>query len=146
MAGAQQQLSPELQADVQQASARVTGAAETSVARPGERIVNMHYVLVQSYLDEKTARQACDFLNNNGVPCTIERGIRGWRPDFYEVVGLQGFARASGTQYTEYRQRIIHLSAMFTKVRFKRFMPQAIKWMGDSAGDHGSTDRPSIDR
>ena len=67
--------------------------AATSLAQPGARIVNIHYVLMQSYFEEKTADKARDFLAKNGIPCTIERGVKGWRADFYQVIGLQGFTR-----------------------------------------------------
>jgi len=123
-------LSPEMLADVQQASSKTPPSAVTSnlLAQPGARIVNMHYVLMQSYFEEKDAIDARDYLSKNGIPCTIERHVKGWRPDLYLVVGLQGFARASGSEYLKYRNSIIELGAKFSKSKFKRFQPQAIKW------------------
>jgi hypothetical protein len=127
-------LSPEMAADVQAAGQQPDAqpAAERTIstlAAPGKRIVNMHYVLMQSYFEQKTAQDACDFLTQAGIPCTIERGIKGWRPDFYQVIGLQGFARASGPQYLAYRQKVEELGLKFSpKSRYKRFQPQAIKW------------------
>jgi hypothetical protein len=123
-------LSPEMMADEQQASQK-TGptAAQSNLAQPGQRVVNMHYVLMQSYFEEKTAQEARDFLARNGIPCTIERGVKGWRPDFFQVIGLQGFARASGPQYLAYRQHVEDLGERFSpRSRYKRFQPQAIKW------------------
>jgi len=122
-------LSPEMQADVQQADAKIAPApAVANLAQPGERVVNMHYVLMQSYFEEKTADEARDFLIANGIACTIERGVKGWRPDFYQVIGLQGFTRASGEEYLAYRRRIEELGVQFSKSRYKRFQPEAIKW------------------
>ncbi|HEX4054408.1 MAG TPA: hypothetical protein VHX86_09090 [Tepidisphaeraceae bacterium] len=121
-------LSPEMAADVMQAGEKVPES--DPIAKPGARIVNMHYVLVQSYFDEKTANEARDFLNQNGIACTIERGVKGWRKDFYQIIGLQGFAHPSGAEYVAYRHRIEELSAKFSKNprSYKRFQPLAIKW------------------
>jgi hypothetical protein len=100
-----------------------------AVLPPAPRQVNLNYVLVQSYGDERTADEARDFLNKNGIPCTIERGVKNWRKDFYLVVGLQGFARISGPDYAAYRTRIESLSAQFAAhSSYRGFAPQAVKW------------------
>lgn len=125
----QNSLSPEMQADVQQAADKTAPSpAAANLAQPGARIVNMHYVLMQSYFEEKTADQARDYLTQNGIPCTIERGVKGWRADFYQVIGLQGFARPSGAEYLAYRDRVVELGQKFSKSKYKRFQPEAIKW------------------
>jgi hypothetical protein len=126
----QNPLSPEMQADVQQANDKAAPSPMTAnLAQPGARIVNMHYVLMQSYFEEKTADEARDFLIKKGIPCTIERGVKGWRADFYQVIGLQGFGRPSGAEYIAYRDRIVTLGQEFSpKSRYKRFQPEAIKW------------------
>jgi len=117
--------SPEAASDAIQAS----DAAPANLAQPGQRVVNMHYVLMQSYFEQKTAEEARDFLNQNGIACTIERGVKGWRPDFYQVIVLQGFLRPSGPEYLAYRHRVEELGLQFSpKSRYKRFVPQAIKW------------------
>ncbi len=105
-------------------------AQAQSAAAPGAaRQVNMNYVLVQSYGDEKTANEARDFLNANGVPCTIERDIPGWRKDFYLVVGLDPFTRTSTPDFKAYRMRIETLSEKFApKGGYRKFTPLAIKW------------------
>jgi len=125
-------LSPEMAADVMQASDTSAPAPVAPDAIPqvqGQRVVNLNYVLVQSYFDEKTAIEARDFLNQNGVPSTIERGVKGWRSDFYQVIGLQGFSHLSGADYINYRKRIDELSTEFSpKGKYKKFQPQAIKW------------------
>jgi hypothetical protein len=117
--------SPEAASDAIQAG----DTAPANLAQPGQRVVNMHYVLMQSYFEEKTAEEARDFLNQNGIACTIERGVKGWRPDFYQVIGLQGFPHPSGPEYLAYRHRVEELGLQFSpKSRYKRFVPQAIKW------------------
>jgi len=125
----QDSLSPEMQADVQQADDKTAPSpTAANLAQPGARVVNMHYVLMQSYFEEKTADEARDYLIKNGIPCTIERGVKGWRADFYQVIGLQGFARPSGAEYLAYRDRIVDLGKNFSKSKYKRFQPEAIKW------------------
>ena len=125
----QDSLSPEMQADVQQAGDKtIPSSAADNLAQPAARVVNLHYVLMQSYFEEKTADEARDFLNSHGIPCTIERGVKGWRSDFYQVIGLQGFVRASGAEYIAYRHRIEDLGPKFSKSKYKRFQPEAIKW------------------
>ena len=125
----QNSLSPEMQADVQQANDKIApNPPASNLAQPGARIVNLHYVLMQSYFEEKTAIEARDFLDKNGIPCTIERGVKGWRADFYQVIGLQGFPRPSGAEYLAYRNRIVQLGQQFSKSKYKRFQPEAIKW------------------
>jgi hypothetical protein len=117
--------SPEAASNAMQAS----DTAPANLALPGQRVVNMHYVLMQSYFEEKTAEEARDFLNQNGIACTIERGVKGWRADFYQVIGLQGFLRPSGPEYLAYRHRVEELGLQFSpKSKYKRFVPQAIKW------------------
>jgi hypothetical protein len=116
-------------ADADDLSADAAAARPASSVYTPTRQVNLNYLLIQSYGDDKTAQEACDFLNKNGVPATIERGIKNWRKDFYLVVGLQGFPRASGPEYVAYRQKIEALSALFAPPHsYKRFDPIAIKW------------------
>jgi len=94
------------------------------------RQINLNYVLVQAYRDESTATEARDFLTTNGIPCTIERGVKNWRKDFYLVIGLQGFVHISGPDYLAYRARIQSLSPDFAgqAPAYRGFAPQAIKW------------------
>jgi hypothetical protein len=102
-------------------------AADQSVPT---RQINLNYVLVQAYRDEATAAEARDFLTTNGVPCTIERGVKNWRKDFYLVIGLQGFVHISAPDYLAYRARIQSLSPEFAgqAPAYRGFVPQAIKW------------------
>jgi hypothetical protein len=120
--------SPELAADVVQAKPGAVASSD-GVAKPGGRIVNMHYMLFQSYGDEATAKEARDFLIGQGIPCTIERGVKGWRMDFYQVIGLQGFARLRSQEYIDYKKKIKEAEDGFSTLRsYKHFEPQPIKW------------------
>jgi hypothetical protein len=93
------------------------------------RQMNLNYVLMQNYADEKTATDARDFLQKNGIPCSIERGVKGWSRDAYQVVGYEGFAHISGPDYVAYRKRILTLSDKYAPQRgYKRFDPLAVKW------------------
>jgi hypothetical protein len=104
--------------------------APSTAVTNAKRQVNLNYVLIQSYADEKQASEACAFLNANGVPCSIEQNIKGWRSDWYLVVGTTGFPRISTPDFTEYLNRIDAASRKFTNnpKGFKAFKPQALKW------------------
>ncbi len=110
---------------------KITGAdaqPATNTSMPA-RQVNLNYVVIQSYGDQKTATDARDFLMRNGIFCSIERGVKNWRKDFYQVVGSQGFTRVSGPDYQAYRGRISALSAKFAPSHgYREFAPQAVKW------------------
>jgi hypothetical protein len=100
-----------------------------SVSVPAVRTINLNYMLVQCYRDEKTATDARDFLDKNGIPCTIEREVRDWHKGYYYVVGLQGFPRITSPDYLAYRTRIEDLSTEFSPHNvYKGFAPQAVKW------------------
>ena len=107
-------------------------AGDTHAPDPANptRQINLNYVLIQSYPTPKLAQQACDFLNQNGIPCTIERNVRNWSSSYYLVIGLKGFPRARGPEYEAYRDQILDLNAKFAPSvhNFKRFEPMAIKW------------------
>ena len=94
------------------------------------RTVHLNYVVVQSYPDEKSANEARDALIKAGIPCTIEQGLRGLKPDWYSVVGTQGFQRISSAEYQAYVGRINQVSQQFAqgKRSFKAFQPMAYKW------------------
>jgi hypothetical protein len=123
--------SSEIELDERQASDHQPAdqSAVSNLALPGQRIVNMNYVLMQSYFEEKTAEEARDHLVKSGVPCTIERGVKGWKPDFYQVIGLQGFVRVSSPECRAYMHSIEELGETFSpKSKYKRCQPEAIKW------------------
>jgi hypothetical protein len=94
------------------------------------RQINLNYIVVQTYPDEATADQARDFLMKNGIPCSLEH-LPGWRRDWFEVVGMQGFPHTGAPDYAAYRKRIETLSDQFApRGGIKKFDPhQAIKWL-----------------
>jgi len=61
---------------------------------PAKRIINMNYLMIQSYQDEKVSHEAADLLNSRGVECTVIQGLTRWSPSprWFCVVGTKGFA------------------------------------------------------
>lgn len=99
----------------------------------GQRIIGRNYVVVQIYPDEKSANEARDLLNKNGIPCTIEQGLREYATkNWFCVVGLTGFDRIGNNKdYDRYTSAIVSLSQRFLKdSKFKQFQPIAYKWRG----------------
>ena len=95
------------------------------------RVIGQNYLVIQSYPDEKSALDARDALLKAGIGCTVEhQKFRGLNPDWYTVVGTQGFARASGGEYEAYKKRLADLSQEFaqTKRSFKAFALLPYKW------------------
>ena len=101
-------------------------------AQPGPRVLNLNYVVVQSYPDQKSAEEARDALVKAGIGCTIEHDLklRGLNESWYTVIGAQGFQRASGKDYESYVAKIVDVSEKFAqrKRSFKAFQPLAYKW------------------
>ena len=95
-----------------------------------QRVLNLNYVVVQSYPDQKSAEEARDALLKANIGCTIEQKLRGLNPNWYTVVGTQGFQRASGSEFDAYIRKIDAVSQQFAqrKRSFKAFMPMAYKW------------------
>src|SRR5205814_6033809 len=66
------------------------GAAENPAPTPGDekRVFGLNYVIIQSYPkeEEKMAIDAMNFLNKEGIRCTMETKVRGYLP--ITVVGL----------------------------------------------------------
>lgn len=109
----------------------------TLVTRDPRRSLGLNYVVVQSYPDPKLAADACEFLNKNGVPCTIERDLRGWPKTANIVVGIDGFSRLSSNEYKDYVAKIDRLGDQFAppshgQRSYKAFQPNGYKW--DKAG------------
>ncbi|CAN5607071.1 hypothetical protein BH09PLA1_BH09PLA1_15750 [soil metagenome] len=96
-----------------------------------QRVLNLNYVVVQSYPDQKSAEEARDALLKANIGCTIEQKLKGWKPEWYSVVGTQGFQRASGAEYAAYIEKISGVSQQFAqrKRSFKAFEPMAYKWI-----------------
>jgi hypothetical protein len=99
-------------------------------AGDGKRYISLNYAIIQSYplAEEKMARDAAAFLNNEGVPCTIERDVKGYLA--ISVVGLQSFERISTAPYIAYKKRIEQLSAKYAtnNKSYKAFAPVAKSW------------------
>jgi hypothetical protein len=101
----------------------------TLVVDGPKRDIGLNYVIVQSYADEKLAGEAVNILKENGVDCTIERGIKGWPSNLYIVVGTRGFDKISSPEYGAYEKKIHAVSKKFApKGGWKAFTPIAKKW------------------
>jgi len=113
----------------------------TATVVDGKRQIGLNYVVIQMYAssEEKMAQEACEFLKQHGVPCTIEKGIKGWPPSAFVLVGTQGFDRISTKEFKEYLAQIEALSTQFTtppkgtnqgtpKASYKAFQPSPKKW------------------
>jgi hypothetical protein len=99
------------------------------VVQDGKRQNGLNYVVVQSYPDEKTALEVRALLIQNNVGATIEKGLRGLNPNWYIVVGTDGFARISSPEYQSYIRRLQAISSKFAqKGSFKSFEPMGYRW------------------
>ncbi len=100
----------------------------------GKRVINMNYVVIQSYQNEKLANDAADFLKKNGVDCTVVDGLSRWSK-WFTVVGTKPFPprSSSTTAYETYVNQIKDISTKFAgKSRWNRFEPQPYRWGADS--------------
>lgn len=101
----------------------------TVVVEDKKRNIGLNYVVIQSYPDEKMAQDAVEILGKNGVPATIERGLKGWSSNLHMVVGTHGFNRISSAEYRAYLKKIEEISNQYAgKKSFKSFQPIAKKW------------------
>jgi len=99
------------------------------VVQDGKRQNGLNYVVVQSYPDEKTATEVRNLLVQNNIGATIEKGLRGLNPNWYIVVGTDGFARISSQEYQAYIRRLQNISAKYAqKGSFKSFEPMGYRW------------------
>lgn len=100
----------------------------TLVVQGGKRNIGLNYAVIQSYADAKIAQDACNILNKNGVACSIERELKGWK-GLYFVVGQDGFNRISSPEFKNYLKRIEQVSDQFApRKSYKAFQPVAYKW------------------
>lgn len=100
-------------------------AAPTNV----RRTIGQNYVIMQSYPDEDTAKEAHGVLLANGIACTIERGPSGWVPmSWYSVVGTQAFDRIKDNPQYEGYIRAVNNVKYGEKSKFKKFDPRAYRW------------------
>lgn len=101
----------------------------TLVVDGAARTIGLNYVVVQSYADEKLAAEAAGVLKNNGIDCTVERGLKGWPAAWHIVVGTRGFDRISSPEFKDYIRKIQAVSKIFApKGGYKAFQPTAKKW------------------
>jgi hypothetical protein len=100
-------------------------AAPTNV----KRIVGQNYVIMQSYPDEATAKEAQGVLLANGIACTIERGPAGWAMmSWYSVMGTQSFDRITKNPQLDAYCKSIESVKYAEKSKFKKFDPRPYKW------------------
>jgi hypothetical protein len=115
------------------AAPQSTTPSAPNEAATGQRIIGRNYVVVQIYLDEKSATEARDVLASSGIAATIEKGLPEYASsNWYCVVGLRGFDRIrNNPDYDRYEQAIIDAGAKFVKnPKFKKFNPQPYRWRG----------------
>ncbi len=104
---------------------------------PEKRIINMNYLMIQSYQDEKVTREAAELLNKSGIDCTVIQGLPRWSPSpkWWCVVGTKGFGpRTTDTaEFQNYLSRIREVSNTFSgRTKWKQFSPQLYRWGADS--------------
>ena len=106
-------------------------ATPGALAHGPQRVLNLNYLVIQSYPEEKQAADAVAFLAESGVQTTIERNLRGWGASWFVVVGTDGFAHISSPDYLAYRKKIEQLSLDFANKNprsFKAFQPMPYRW------------------
>jgi hypothetical protein len=113
-----------------------------------KRTVGLQYVVIQSYPEEEKAlaESAAQTLRDNGVNCTVERGLP-YAPSWYCVVGIMGFARTKDVpEYEGYTNRILQISSQFAGTsKFKKFEPKPLRWreMKSTGAPATTTDKPA---
>ena len=121
-------------------AAKQPGAATANTAAPSgdadtalPRAVGLNYVIIQSYppQEQATAQKAMEFLNQNGIACTLE-SVKDFNPraGWICLVGKTGFSRIHGPECESYLRRIEDLGAKFPSSKFDRFDPHTYKWKG----------------
>lgn len=97
------------------------------------RVIGLNYVVVQSFADEKLARDAQQMLAQAGIETTIERGLAGYAgPTWHCVVGTRGFESAVGESHPDYARYVASIREVgrqfAARTRSKEFVPQRYKW------------------
>ena len=132
---------PVQQAQAQQPSPEdhppIVEQQQQAPAAPGKRVMNMNYVVIQSFPEEKLARDAAEYLNKNGIPCTVIQSLARWtnKTQWYSIVGMKPFPpRSTGTAaYEAYVTQIKDVGTKFAgKSKWNRFEPQPYRWGTDS--------------
>ena len=106
----------------------VPEGVETSLPRT----VGLQYVIVASYppSEETAAKEARDFLNANGIPCTLEK-VPEFSAHWICLVGTAGFQKLHSNEYEVYVGNIVDLGKDFHTSHFNQFQPTAFKWRGN---------------
>jgi hypothetical protein len=102
----------------------------TFFADDAHRSTGLNYAIIQSYPEKAPADKAAEFFTKNGVPCTVEKDLPGYRvaKDGYIVVGIRGLARMSDNRPLEaYKKSIVDVSSKYTNGRSK-FSPLMYLW------------------
>ncbi len=112
----------------------VADSPPTAPAEVPARQVGLMYAVVQSYPDRETADRAGEFLDRNGIPCTVVPGLAGFAlHDWCSVVGARPFARGDhGPTEQAYLKQIVALGPKFSKKAYNQFEPQLYLWRADS--------------
>jgi hypothetical protein len=100
------------------------------------RINGLNYAVIQSYpgKEKEMAEKAAAFLTSNGIPCTVEKDLPGWRMSWKDsciLVGIRGFDKTKNNPNLEaYKKQIMQVSGKFTNGRsgFKSFDPTMYQW------------------
>jgi hypothetical protein len=104
----------------------------TPVAVKNDRVIGLLYVIVQSYMDRDQAQNACNYMNDAGVSCTVVEGPSHWAmPDYYSVISLKSFNKHD-PELADYEREVKTLGAKFTNRISDQFQPQAYTWREDS--------------
>ncbi len=108
-------------------------AMKKEVGAPGapvDRQIGLNYVVIQSFTDEKMANDIREAFSKAGVPCSIEKGIRGLPATRFCVVGTEGFARIKAVECIDYCKKIDSVSDQLaaTKKGFNAQQLMALKW------------------
>lgn len=110
----------------------VTSFVPASAVTTLPRVIGLNYAIIQTYPEGElqAAEAARDFLNKNGIPCTLEKTDYVRNPNWVCLVGTAGFTKISTGDYLTYVDHIIALADKFPTSRFNRFNPKPFKWRG----------------
>jgi hypothetical protein len=103
----------------------------TFFADDAHRSTGLNYAIIQTYPEKAPADKAAEFFTKNGVPCTVEKDLPGYRvgwKEAYMLVGIRGFAKTSSNAPLEaYKKSIVDVSSKYTNGRSK-FSPLMYLW------------------
>jgi hypothetical protein len=110
----------------------VTSLIPASAVTTLPRVIGLNYAIIQTYPEGEmqAAQAACDFLNKNGIPCTLEKTDYVRNPNWVCLVGTAGFTKISSGDYLTYVDHILALAEKFPTSRFNKFNPKPFKWRG----------------